>query len=120
MLKVGLTGNIGSGKSTVAGIFRVLGIPVFSADQAGRNVMEREDVAGRIAESFGAGVCDAEGRIKRPVLAEKVFADPEALQQLNRIVHPEVRSLWLAWAETHREHPYVLHEAAILMESGFY
>jgi dephospho-CoA kinase len=120
MIKVGLTGNIGSGKSLVAGIFGVLGIPVFSADEAGRKVLEIPEFVQRISAQFGQDILDTEGRIIRAALAGKVFHDKSALQQLNSIVHPEVRKLWLSFAESFPDKPYVLHEAAILIESGFH
>jgi dephospho-CoA kinase len=117
MLKVGLTGGIGSGKSLVARMFGVLGVPVFEADAAGRQLLA-EDPAVRTAilERFGEAVLH-EGRVDRKALAAVVFQDPQALADLNAIVHPAVRQAFRHWAEQQNA-PYVLMEAAILAETG--
>ncbi|HRY98577.1 MAG TPA: dephospho-CoA kinase [Bacteroidales bacterium] len=120
MLSVGITGNIGSGKSLVCKVFDVLGVPVFHADLAGRQVLEQAEVIRRISKEFGAGVLDPDGRIHRPALAARVFSDPVSLGFLNDLVHPAVEALWKDFSIIHADKPYVLHEAAILMESGFY
>ena len=120
MVTVGLTGNIGSGKSLVAEIFSVLGVPVFSADLAGRQVLEHTDVIARLRNTFGNQIIGAWDTIDRKALGALVFSDSQALQQLNAIVHPHVRDKWLIWAAEQQSHPYVLHEAAILVESGFH
>jgi dephospho-CoA kinase len=117
MLKVGLTGGIGSGKSLVARMFGVLGVPVFEADAAGRQLLAEDPaVRAAILDRFGEGVIH-QGRVDRKALAAVVFQDPRALADLNAIVHPAVRQAFRHWAE--RQHaPYVLMEAAILAETG--
>ncbi len=117
MFRVGLTGGIGSGKSTVARILEVLGVPVFHADEEGkRSLSEDEAVKRRVIEVFGASMY-AGGDPDRVALAAIVFTNAEALAKLNAIVHPAVRERFRAWAEEQRA-PYVVMEAAILTESG--
>ncbi len=119
MIKVGLTGGIGSGKSTVARIFQVLGIPVFLADEAGRALLADDlDVRKAVADRFGAGTYP-NGVVDRKVLAGIVFNDADALKDLNAIVHPAVRAAFRKWA-LEQKAPYVIMEAAILAESEGY
>lgn len=120
MLKVGLTGNIGSGKTVVAGIFSKLGVPVFYADSAARELYERVEVKAILRGLFGDGIFDEAGNVDRKALAEVVFADPAKLQKLNQIVHPLVREAFGRWLLERKDCPYVLYEAAILFESGYY
>lgn len=117
MLKVGLIGGIGSGKSTVARIFGVLGIPVFVSDDAGKRLLQ-EDAAVRaqVIEAFGTDIYPG-GTLDRKALGRLAFADAARLERLNGIVHPAVRRAFAAWAATQRA-PYVVNEAAILLESG--
>lgn len=119
MKKIGLTGNIGSGKSTIAAIFKVLTVPVFSADQAGRMVLGQSQSRNEIEKVFGSSVIDNEGQVIRQKLGEVVFNDDKALAKLNAIVHPRVKDMWEDWLQMQSESSYVVHEAAILFESGF-
>lgn len=117
MIRVGLTGGIGSGKSTVCRVFRTLGVPVFEADAEGRRLLEQDPMLkAAIMERFGTSVF-VEDRIDRAALANVVFQDRQALKDLNALVHPAVRSAFDRWAHS-QEVPYVLMEAAILAESG--
>lgn len=117
MLRIGLTGGIGSGKSTVASVLRVLEIPVFDADAAGKELL-RTDVELRTAvrSRFGSSIYPA-GELDRQELAAIVFEDPKALADLNALVHPAVRSAFQQWAAQQKAH-YVVMEAAILAETG--
>lgn len=119
MLKVGITGGIGSGKSVVCQVFNTLGIPVFDADAAARFLMEQDTtlVAG-IKQLLGDDVYD-NGILQRPKIAALVFANPEKLQALNALVHPATIAYGQQWMETQTS-PYVLKEAAIFFESGSY
>jgi dephospho-CoA kinase len=91
MLRVGLTGGLGSGKSTAAAILKRCGAHIFSADEIGRSLMQPgQAVFDRIVTEFGPRVVDGEGRLDRAEIARMVFANPAALQQLNLIVHPAV------------------------------
>jgi dephospho-CoA kinase len=117
MLRIGLTGGIGSGKSTVARVFAVLGVPLFDADRAGRQLLN-DDPAARAAviEAFGDALY-ASGSLDRRALAAIVFTDPEKLARLNAIVHPAVRVRFASWA-AEQQAPYVMMESAILAETG--
>lgn len=92
MLRIGLTGGIGSGKSTVARILAEAGIPVVDADQVARDIMEPgEPALARAAEEFGADILDTDGRLIRSELARRAFATEEATAKLNAITHPAIR-----------------------------
>ena len=117
MKVIGLTGGIGSGKSTVARVFETLGVPVFDADRAALALYdEDESLLVEVMQRFGVSVIDANGRVNRPALASIVFNDAEALQQLNAMVHPRVAKKFDAWKKLQRASA-VVREAAILFES---
>jgi dephospho-CoA kinase len=119
MLKVGLTGGIGSGKSTVCNLFKCLEVPVFNADEAGRRLLsEDKDVIGQVQHIFGQEVLVG-GKPDRKKIAEIVFNSPEKLAQLNAVVHPAVRKSFNTWASMQTS-KYVIDEAAILFETGIY
>jgi dephospho-CoA kinase len=121
MLKVGITGNIGSGKTTVCKIFEVLGIPVFYADDAAKDVMvtDAELITG-IKQTFGNQAYFDDATLNRKHIAGIVFNDKEQLAKLNALVHPAVFRAFDAWVASQKNAPYVLKEAAILFESGSY
>ncbi|HRO41436.1 MAG TPA: dephospho-CoA kinase [Flavipsychrobacter sp.] len=119
MLKVGITGGIGSGKTTVCQVFETLGIPVFYADLAGRFLMENDDfVKHEIGKLLGEDVYQ-NGILNREKVASLVFKTPTLLQDLNAIVHPAVIKYGQEWMEKQTT-PYALKEAAIFFESGSY
>lgn len=118
MIKVGLTGNIGSGKSTAARIFETLGVPVYHADAEAKKMLSDPEVSADIRNHFGLEVFIS-GSVDRKALANLVFGDPRELEKLNSIIHPRVRQDLMAWIERHSDHDYVIQEAAILFESGF-
>jgi dephospho-CoA kinase len=120
MLKIGLTGNIGSGKTVVAQIFSRLGVPVFHADEEARKLFAEKDVKDEIRALFGNKVFDESGEILRPAIAEIVFTDQQYLERLNLIIHPRVRQNFKSWLQQFQGVPYTLYEAAILFESGHY
>jgi dephospho-CoA kinase len=117
MLKVGITGGIGSGKSVVCQVFTALGIPVFNADDSARYLMEHDPslIAG-ITSLFGNDIYSA-GKLNRIKLAGIVFKEPAKLQQLNALVHPATIAYAKTWFES-RKAPYIIKEAAIFFESG--
>ena len=120
MLKVGITGGIGSGKSTVCKVFSNLGIPVFEADRIAKELMNKSgDIREKLVNLFGASVYLPDQTVDRKYLAGIVFNDPSLLAQLNAIVHPVVRQTFFDWCDKQKS-PYIIHEAAILFESGFY
>ncbi len=117
MLRVGLTGGIGSGKSTVAKIFEVLGIPVYYADTAARRLMnEDEELKKKIIEHFGKGSY-ADGQLNRPYISSLVFNDKEKLEFLNSLTHPATifdANKWMLKQTS----PYAIKEAALIFESS--
>ncbi|HRI19304.1 MAG TPA: dephospho-CoA kinase [Panacibacter sp.] len=117
MLKVGLTGGIGSGKSTVAAIFETLGIPVFDADSVAKNIMnEDEALKQKIKETFGEAAY-SDGILNRKYIAGIVFNDATKLEQLNAFVHPAAIAAGEKWA-SEQTTPYTIKEAALFFESG--
>ena len=117
MLKVGLTGGIGSGKSTVAQVFEVLGIPVYYADDAAKKLMnENILLKEKLKTAFGEAVY-TDGLLNRQVLSSIVFNDPAKLALLNSIVHPATILDAREWM-VRQSAPYVIKEAALLFESG--
>jgi dephospho-CoA kinase len=119
VLKVGLTGGIGSGKSTVAQVFSLLGVPVYYADQRAQALIESDSVVREgIINLLGQEAYDLTGAFNRKLVAEMVFANTNLLTGLNEIVHPAVRTDFIEWANRYTGHPYVIQEAAILIESG--
>ncbi len=119
MLKIGITGGIGSGKTTVAKVFEQLGVPIYYADFWAKEIMNTEPlVKERLKELFGKDIYDSEGKANRKEIAEQVFKDKTKLNELNSVIHPAV---WLHgenWLKQHADKPYILKEAAILFESG--
>jgi dephospho-CoA kinase len=119
MLKVGITGGIGSGKSVVCQVFNTLGIPVFNADEAARYLMENDaELVQRISQLLGNEVY-VRGKLDRAKVSEIIYRDPAQLQQLNALVHPATISysrLWLGKQSA----PYTIKETAIFFESGSY
>lgn len=114
---VGLTGGIGSGKTTVAQMFQDLGVPVYNSDQRAKRIMRSSKVARRqIIELLGTQSYSND-QLNRAYIADRVFNDAQLLQQLNGIVHPLVRKSFLAWSRR-QEHPFVIQETAILFENG--
>jgi dephospho-CoA kinase len=120
MIKVGLTGNIGSGKTTVCRVFEMLDIPVYYADAEARKFLNSPGVTGQLQILFGKNILDAEGKPDRKKIAGIVFRDKERLKQLNDIIHPLVRQGFESWLQMHSSSPYALQEAAILFETGHY
>lgn len=117
MIRVGLTGGIGSGKTTVGRVFRTIGIPVFEADAEGRRLLVNDlGLKHAVVERFGASVLK-EDVIDRAALANIVFQDATALKDLNALIHPAVRAAFDRWTSEQRS-PYVIMEAAVLAESG--
>lgn len=116
---LGLTGGIGSGKTTVAGFFKELGIPVFIADLEARKIMEEDTpVKNKIMDLFGPEAY-INGLPDRKFIASKVFNDKEQLERLNAVIHPAVGRYFENWREK-QDAPYVVYEAAILFEKGGY
>jgi dephospho-CoA kinase len=119
MLKVGLTGGIGSGKTTVAKIFETLGVPVYYADEAARHLMNTDPgIREAIIEHFGSNSYN-EGQLNRKYVASIVFNDKEKLELLNSITHPATISHASEWIQQQNT-PYIIKEAALMFESDAY
>ncbi|MEQ9402138.1 MAG: dephospho-CoA kinase [Cyclobacteriaceae bacterium] len=115
---VGITGGIGSGKTTVCRIFESLGVSVYYADDQAKQLMEsREDLVERIKAIFGDDAYQS-GKLNRKHIAEKAFSDKTLLEQLNQAVHPIVKSDFENWVNAHRNEKFLLKEAALLVETG--
>ena len=116
-LKIGLTGGIGSGKTTVAEIYKVLGIPVFNADETAKELMETNpELQYAIKEQFGES-CYLDGKLNKKLLAAIVFNDPYQLEKLNSLVHPHTIAAADIWAAKQTT-PYTVKEAALFFEAG--
>jgi len=119
-LTIGITGGIGSGKSTVCQIFKILGIPVFEADVVAKTLINSNaEIRNGLVALFGREIYGSDNRINRKMLANLIFNDDNLLEHVNRLVHPVVRNEFINWIKTH-DSKYIIHEAAILFESGFY
>lgn len=119
-LKVGVTGGIGTGKSLVCSIFKVLQVPVFEADLVAKNLMNsdnkiREDLIALLGENVYSG----QGTLNKKRIAEIIFNDKEIIQKVNQIIHPAVRNSFISWWQQQNT-DYIIQEAAILFESGAY
>jgi dephospho-CoA kinase len=118
MLKVGITGGIGSGKSLVCSIVEKLGVPVFYADHEARHLMNTNPgLQSSVMELLGNDAY-LKGKLNRQKVGKRVFEDPALLEGLNRLVHPAVRDSFMKWCGHYEKAAYVVEEAAILFESG--
>lgn len=121
MIKIGVTGGIGSGKSMVCRIFSALSVPVFYADIVAKEIAENDkDVVRLIKENFGNDIFTQEGKLDRKRLSEIVFNDSKKLNTLNNIIHPAVKNAFDFFLNENKNAPYTVKEAAILVESGAY
>ncbi|HET8735379.1 MAG TPA: dephospho-CoA kinase [Pricia sp.] len=117
MMFIGLTGGIGSGKTTVAQFFKALGVPVYNSDNEAKKLMETSHkVKTGIKNLLGEEAYSGQ-RLNKTYVSQRVFNNRPLLQKLNGIVHPAVRSHFLAWAKKQNA-PYVIQEAAIIFEIG--
>jgi dephospho-CoA kinase len=118
VLKVGITGGIGSGKSIVCQVFKSLGIPVYNADQRAKDLIETDSsIRSKIVHLFGTKAY-VHAEYNRKLIASKVFHNKALLEKLNSIIHPAVGEDFLIWTRKYTNSPYVIEEAAILFESG--
>ena len=118
MLKVGITGGIGVGKTVVSRMFGLLGIPVYDSDGRAKWVMRHDEtLKTELIAAYGPKAFTVTGDLDRTYLASIVFNNPERLQQLNSLVHPHVRNDFDNWVSRQTDKPYVLKEAALMYES---
>jgi len=121
MIKIGLTGGIGSGKSLARSIFEKLGVPTYDADFEAKELINREkSVISKIKETFGNNIYLENGTIDKKQLSSLIFQDKSKLKAINSIVHPAVKSHFESWCLLNSSAPYIIKEAAILFESGAY
>ncbi len=119
MMVIGLTGGIGSGKTTVAKMFNKLGVPIYIADLEAKKIMNSsKTIRGKLIQLFG-NEAYTEDSLNKPFLAKKIFNDNDLLVKMNAIVHPKVRLHFKNWLKE-QDTPYVIKEAAILFENGGY
>lgn len=116
---IGLTGGIGSGKTTIANYFQSKGIPIYIADDEAKKIMQSDTILTEIKKSFGEAIFDNE-TLNRERLSKIVFNDSNKLDQLNAIIHPAVKNHFNIWISKHKNAPFIIYEAAILFESGSY
>ena len=119
MIVVGLTGGIGSGKSTILNYFREHGYPCFESDEVGKKLLEVE-LKENVVKLFGEEVYNTKGILDRKVISKKVFSNSKLLETLNNIVHPAVNEAFEKFKKKYQDSPIIVKEAAILIESGSY
>jgi dephospho-CoA kinase len=115
---IGLTGGIGSGKTTIANKFLERGIPIYNADERSKLLLNKTEVINEIKAIFGLEILNEVQKIDRKKLALIVFNQPEKLQKLNEILHPKVGEDFKNWVKENHKSSLLLKEAAILIESG--
>ena len=115
---IGLTGGIGSGKSTVATYIASKGVPVYIADEEAKKLMDSKVIIKKIQAIFEENILTEEGNLDRKKIGSIVFNQPEKLAKLNAIVHPEVKKHFEKWVKKHKNQPFVVKEVAILFETG--
>lgn len=116
---IGLTGGIGSGKTTIANYFQEMGMPVYIADDEAKKIMQSQSIIEEIKATFGEVMFENEV-LDRAKLAEIVFNDSDKLSKLNAIIHPAVKKDFELWFQKNKNYDYIIYEAAILFESGRY
>jgi dephospho-CoA kinase len=114
MFKVGITGNIGSGKTTSCRIFEHLGVPVYYSDYEAKKYYEYQDVKDKLSVIFGKEIFTETNEVDKKQLARIVFNNVALLQQLNKIIHPLVEAHFEQWHKRYANHAYVLFESAVL------
>ncbi|HTA63519.1 MAG TPA: dephospho-CoA kinase [Bacteroidia bacterium] len=117
MIIVGLTGGIGSGKSTVAKVFETLGIKIYNSDERAKELYFVPEIKEEIEKLLGKEVYVNETTLNKKYISEKIFSDNELLKQVNAIIHTEVKKDSDAFAEMHANQKYIIKESALLVEA---
>jgi len=114
MLKIGITGSLGSGKTTICRVFEHLGVPVYYSDQEAKNLYNQQDIKNKLLTLFGEEIFTETQEVDTKKLAQIVFNHDYLLQKLNKIIHPLVLENFEQWCKNHGEYPYILFESAII------
>ena len=121
MLKAGITGGIGSGKSLICMAFSQLGVPIYFADQEAKQLIKiHPEIRSGLINLLGDAIYLPSGEVDRKKLASAIFKDNELISKVNSIIHPIVRKHYEQWLKQFKNEPYTLHEAAITFETGLY
>jgi dephospho-CoA kinase len=115
---IGLTGGIGSGKSTVASYIASKGIPVYIADEEAKKIMELPEVVLEVQQIFDENILHENKQLNRTKIADIVFKNPQKLQELNAVIHPKVNQHFKEWLKQQEQFPFIIKEVAILFETG--
>jgi dephospho-CoA kinase len=117
MLKIGLTGNIGSGKTIVSEIFRILNVPIYCADESAKSFLNSDEVKFNLIKKFGEEIVGIDKFINKEKFAEIIFNNKQNLEFVNSIIHPLVLKDFEEWSDKFKDQPYVIMESAIVFES---
>lgn len=120
MIQLGVTGGIGSGKTTVCKVLEQFGIPVYNADEEAKKLLDSKAIGQKVIQAFGNSILNTSGTIDRKKLAALVFEDEKKLALLNSIIHPALAVHYSEWLSSKEKYSVVVKEAAILFESGSY
>ena len=115
---IGLTGGIGSGKTTVANFFKEKGVPVYIADDEAKKIMDNNKVVAEVQQLFEERVIDNFGKLDRKKISQIVFYNKEKLNALNALIHPKIKAHFNTWLEKHASFSFVIKEVAILFETN--
>lgn len=119
MIKIGLTGGMGSGKTTIAKIFSLLNIPIYIADERSKKLVDESVIIkDKLKNLFGQDII-TDNKVDKRKLAEIIFKDSDSLLKVNAIIHPEVRNDYFEWCKLHSDSDYTVLETAILFDSNF-
>jgi len=118
MIKVGLTGGIASGKTTIAQFFEILLVPVYYSDQRAKALMLKEPIRNQLIEWLGKEVYNKEGELNKSFISSKIFKNQDLLNKMNKIVHPVVQDDFDSFCLINKEKEYIIKESAILIETG--
>jgi dephospho-CoA kinase len=120
MLKVAVTGNIGSGKTSVCRVFESLGVPVFYSDTEAKKLYSDPEILQKMVEKFGKGILNQCDGLDTKVFASIIFNDRNALSYVNSIIHPQVYRIFSNWCTLHKDKPWCIMESALVFETGRY
>lgn len=120
MIVVGLTGGIGTGKSTVAKLFEVMGVPVYDSDQRAKDLYFVPEVKQKVIELLGKEAYSADGQLNREFISKSIFSNSNLLSKINSIIHPAVEQDFKGFIDRNSAHKFIIKETALLFETGIY